>query len=296
MPSRWCARSIKSCSGRCNYCRSKGSQVHHHWELLEKDAGRIWKEVDDGFCADPDGFKERHYREFVTFLPFVQRILYGEGAKRPFNGRLRQVLDQGLSPDRRDNGAGRLPGAGRACGLRYQACRSLFFPGCRPRHTRRRNIRLRRSPRRGAGLPAPVWPRLSCGVDRAGRWHQLPPQGGMAGGGWTRARGVGLRGQKVVSGVGMSRAGAAACGALAISAQPHGAGSHRSAGSVAVPSPRILPHAADGVSGRRPSGAADARRFCQACLRDGARRPARAAFLPGISGALRGEPLLRQIL
>ena len=59
----------------------KGSQVHHHWELLEKDAGRVWKEVDDEFCADPDGFKERHYREFVTFLPFVQRILYGEGAK-----------------------------------------------------------------------------------------------------------------------------------------------------------------------------------------------------------------------
>jgi len=60
----------------------EGSQIHHHWELLEKDAARIWKEVDDEFCADPDAFQERHYREFVTFLPYVQRLLYGEGAKR----------------------------------------------------------------------------------------------------------------------------------------------------------------------------------------------------------------------
>ena len=34
------------------------------------------------FCADPDAFRERHYREFVTFLPYVQRLIYGEGAKR----------------------------------------------------------------------------------------------------------------------------------------------------------------------------------------------------------------------
>lgn len=60
----------------------EGSQIHHHWELLEKDAGWLWKEVDDEFCADPEAFRERHYREFVSFLPYVQRLLYGEGAKR----------------------------------------------------------------------------------------------------------------------------------------------------------------------------------------------------------------------
>ena len=38
--------------------------------------------MDDEFCADPEAFRERHYREFVTFLPYVQRLLYGEGAKR----------------------------------------------------------------------------------------------------------------------------------------------------------------------------------------------------------------------
>jgi hypothetical protein len=58
------------------------SQIHRHWEYLEKDLGRLWKEVDDEFCADPEAFQERHYREFVTFLPYVQRLLYGEGAKR----------------------------------------------------------------------------------------------------------------------------------------------------------------------------------------------------------------------
>lgn len=60
----------------------EGSQIHHHWELLEKDADQVWKEVDDEFSVDSEAFQERHYREFVTFLPHVQRLLYGEGAKR----------------------------------------------------------------------------------------------------------------------------------------------------------------------------------------------------------------------
>lgn len=60
----------------------EGSQIHHHWELLEKGAARVWKEVDDEFTVDSDAFRERHYREFVTFLPHVQRLLYGEGARR----------------------------------------------------------------------------------------------------------------------------------------------------------------------------------------------------------------------
>jgi hypothetical protein len=50
------------------------------------------KEVDDEFCADPEAFQERHYREFVTFLPYVQRLLYGEGAKR------RSISAYGESP------------------------------------------------------------------------------------------------------------------------------------------------------------------------------------------------------
>jgi len=43
-------------------------------------AGRSspWRPLDDEFTADPGQFQERHYKEFVTFLPFVQRFLYGE--------------------------------------------------------------------------------------------------------------------------------------------------------------------------------------------------------------------------
>jgi len=37
-----------------------------------------WRAVIDEFTADPAQFQERHYKEFVTFLPFVQRFLYGE--------------------------------------------------------------------------------------------------------------------------------------------------------------------------------------------------------------------------
>ena len=41
-----------------------------------------WVEVIDEFCEDPHDFQERHYREFVTFLPFAQRFLYGSRVGR----------------------------------------------------------------------------------------------------------------------------------------------------------------------------------------------------------------------
>lgn len=44
-----------------------------------------WALLADEFTANPEDFQERHYKEFVTFLPYVQRFLYGEGrsARRP---------------------------------------------------------------------------------------------------------------------------------------------------------------------------------------------------------------------
>lgn len=55
-----------------------GVQVQRHWEALEKLTGQCpWSEVQDEFCSDPQEFQERHYKEFVTFLPYVQRFLYG---------------------------------------------------------------------------------------------------------------------------------------------------------------------------------------------------------------------------
>src|SRR5574337_137803 len=58
----------------------EGSQIQNHWEVLEQPApDNPWREVDDEFTDDPAGFQERHYSEFVTFLPHVQRFLYGDG-------------------------------------------------------------------------------------------------------------------------------------------------------------------------------------------------------------------------
>jgi hypothetical protein len=38
-----------------------------------------WREQSDEFTGDASHFHERHYNEFVAFLPYVQRFLYGEG-------------------------------------------------------------------------------------------------------------------------------------------------------------------------------------------------------------------------
>ncbi|RYF82510.1 MAG: hypothetical protein EOO29_06740 [Comamonadaceae bacterium] len=60
----------------------RGSEGRHAkpWELLA-DMGDAspWREVVNEFTDDSGQFQERHYNEFVTFLPYVQRFLYGEG-------------------------------------------------------------------------------------------------------------------------------------------------------------------------------------------------------------------------
>ena len=58
-------------------------QIQKHWELLERTGpGSPWREVEDEFTPDAELFQERHYSEFVTFLPYVQRFLYGESRDR----------------------------------------------------------------------------------------------------------------------------------------------------------------------------------------------------------------------
>src|SRR5688500_10461920 len=50
------------------------------WRLLrEMGQASPWREQVDEFTGDAGGFHERHYNEFVAFLPYVQRFLYGEG-------------------------------------------------------------------------------------------------------------------------------------------------------------------------------------------------------------------------
>ena len=48
------------------------------WQVL-RDAGGAWREQVDEYTGAPGHFHERHYQEFVTFLPYVQRFLFGEG-------------------------------------------------------------------------------------------------------------------------------------------------------------------------------------------------------------------------
>ncbi|EHR69418.1 Mg2+/Co2+ transporter [Burkholderiales bacterium JOSHI_001] len=51
------------------------------WEKLGADSP--WREVVDEVAGGTDCLAERHYSEFVTFLPYVQRFLYGEGRRQP---------------------------------------------------------------------------------------------------------------------------------------------------------------------------------------------------------------------
>jgi hypothetical protein len=59
-----------------------GEQIQKHWEHLDRTASEHpWRPVVDEY-GDPAAFQERHYSEFITFLPHVQRFLYGEGDGR----------------------------------------------------------------------------------------------------------------------------------------------------------------------------------------------------------------------
>lgn len=53
------------------------------WCLLERDPGAgAWQRVTAEIGADSGDLQERHYKEFVVFLPHVRRFLYGEGRGR----------------------------------------------------------------------------------------------------------------------------------------------------------------------------------------------------------------------
>jgi hypothetical protein len=59
------------------------------WQVL-RDLGEAspWREVIDEYTGDTARFHERHYNEFVSFLPYVQRFLYGDGrSKQVASGR-----------------------------------------------------------------------------------------------------------------------------------------------------------------------------------------------------------------
>jgi len=92
----------------------EGTCTSRHWQALQEDRDHCpWHEVLDEF-GDPESFQERHYKEFITFLPFVQRFLYGMGKAGPASSeyaetairvfrrddvtQMRLVLDQSETP------------------------------------------------------------------------------------------------------------------------------------------------------------------------------------------------------
>lgn len=55
-----------------------GDGAQPQWERLLQDGEGNWRQLEDRFRPESQEFAERHYKEFVTFLPYVQRFLYGE--------------------------------------------------------------------------------------------------------------------------------------------------------------------------------------------------------------------------
>src|SRR5262245_18395097 len=57
-----------------------GAAPRRSWqELSDLGPASPWREVVDEYTGDREGFHERHDNEFVSFLPQVQRFLYGDG-------------------------------------------------------------------------------------------------------------------------------------------------------------------------------------------------------------------------
>lgn len=61
----------------------RGVATKRPWQLLEAlGSTSPWRAAIDEYTGDVAQFHERHYHEFVTFLPYVQQFLYGEGRSR----------------------------------------------------------------------------------------------------------------------------------------------------------------------------------------------------------------------
>ncbi|MDG4577311.1 MAG: hypothetical protein P9C36_13085 [Defluviicoccus sp.] len=97
------------------------------WTLLENARPSCpWQPEPEAFSPNPEQFRERHYIEFITFLPYVQRLLYGEGGGP-------QATLHGRSPirvfRRRDVTHAQLvfPGDDAVLRLEVARCELLFF-------------------------------------------------------------------------------------------------------------------------------------------------------------------------
>jgi hypothetical protein len=79
----------------------EGSQIQEPWDILRNSyREHAWRELQDEFGCNREDFKERHYSEFVTFLPYVRSFLYGEG---PVRGRAAAAAESPLRVFRRND-------------------------------------------------------------------------------------------------------------------------------------------------------------------------------------------------
>jgi hypothetical protein len=105
----------------------RGGDVQRRpWELLGAGVdGSPWRVGVDEYSGGPGRFHERHYNEFVSFLPYVQQFLYGEGL-----GRHRDATGSSIHVFRRSDVAAvrLLPREGASpCTLRVQHIDLYFF-------------------------------------------------------------------------------------------------------------------------------------------------------------------------
>ena len=96
--------------------------------LLQSLAPGLWERVEDEFGNKDEPLHERHYREFVSFLPHVQRFLYGDANQTARQGRKWRRPVAYLPPPRRPGGAAHPPPG--CCPHHLQHCpyRSALFP------------------------------------------------------------------------------------------------------------------------------------------------------------------------
>ncbi len=105
-----CGSFARSCFGRCNCCRASGTlkpAIAIFPLRCVADGKSHWAETASAIPVDPRALKEHVYREFVSFLPHVQRFLYGvggsrDGSNRVFSrtdiARVRITLTSGAAP------------------------------------------------------------------------------------------------------------------------------------------------------------------------------------------------------
>ena len=189
-----------------------------HWDVLRAHPGP-WQEVKDNLLVDDESC-QTGYQEFVYFLPYVQRFLYGFGeadAQTPSS----------LHMFRRDDIATarvRLRKEDAPIALSVERTRLVFFYD-QDVAILAFEVMARDLPLEDAiELHGPLRPALPAVLGRPGAGRPLPLLGGVPGRGRDAAVDLGLRRPRQVRRAGAGHQADAAVAALGVPAAPHGPG------------------------------------------------------------------------